>query len=172
MSTPEAIVENKPKRKYTRRVQVDTNPKPNYKIDLSKAIKLRIEKNNTYEEIAKQFDVSKQAVEQRLKPYELMLGNPEQVSQFDRNKDHVLSAAQAKLLVSAIDPEKINKSSTLQLTTAFSQLFDKQRLIRGESTENLNIKSMAMHLKGQIDADEQALRELEDQVSESDPVSD
>ncbi len=45
----------------------------------------------------------------------------------------------SRLFNLAMSPEKIEKSSTLQLVTAGSILFDKHRLLAGESTSNTSI---------------------------------
>lgn len=152
----------KPKRGRPRKTdiipKIDTPiNKPN-RVDIGKALKMRIEKGMTYEEIGNQFGVSKEAVYQGLKAFKNIISKPEEVQAYDKNRDYVISAAQYELLVAALHPERVNKSSTLQLTTAFSQLFDKQRLIRGESTDNINIKSITQHLVDKI-------REREDRIA-------
>jgi hypothetical protein len=41
-----------------------------------------------------------------------------------------------------VSPKKIKAASTLQLTTAYCQVFDKVRLLEGKSTSNINNQSI------------------------------
>lgn len=45
----------------------------------------------------------------------------------------------SKLFAVAMEDKKLDKASTLQLTTAASQLIDKARLLDGDSTENIGM---------------------------------
>lgn len=134
------------------------------RLDVGKALKLYL--GGTKEvDIARLHGVTKQSVNQALKPFKEIIKDPAQINAFEASRDAMLSGGMMRLLTSALDPRTIKKSSTLQLASAYGILFDKQRLVRGESTENVSIKSITMHLKGELDRlrdQEQALASVND----------
>ena len=129
------------------------------RIDTSTALKQYI---NGYSQadIARMQGVTRQAVDQALRPFKAILSNPQSIQAFDNERDKLLSAGQAKLLVAALDGRAIKKSSTLQLASSFGILFDKQRLVRGESTDNIDVKSMVQYMMADRDKLQTRVREL------------
>jgi hypothetical protein len=111
-------------------------------------------------DIARALNVSKQAVNQALKPYKSLIKDAGSLQAFEENRDKILTAGQAKLLSVALDPKVIKKSSTLQLVSSYGILFDKQRLIRGEATSNVNIKSLIQHNQAQLSGAKDALSQV------------
>ena len=104
------------------------------RVDVGKAFELRM-KGMAYTDIAKVLGVSKQAVHSRLQRFTKTLENPECVKVYDENVDTLLSSAQLSVLDKALDRSKLKAAGTLQLVTSFGILFDKQRLVRGQSTQ-------------------------------------
>lgn len=112
------------------------------RFDLGRAIKLRYDQRLSYKEIGDILGVSKQAVEARISNVIKLLGDKDKIGEFIARESSILSNAREMLISAALDPDAIKKSSTLQLTTAYSQLFDKQRLIDGKSTSNVAYSDM------------------------------
>ncbi len=134
------------------------------RVDAGKAFELRM-KGLAYVDIAKLFGVSKQAVHSRLKQFRSCLDNPESIQVYEENVDKLLSAAQVKQLEASLDNDKLKAASTLQNATAFGIFFDKQRLIRGQSTQIIE--------KYDLTSDErETLRTLEARIINQDVVVD
>ncbi len=103
------------------------------KIDVQKALQLRL-KGVSYEDIGKQFGVSRAAVYQRLKP--VIPENNVDLETFKQNRADLLAAKQ-KIILESMTQEQIDKIPPGSRPTAFGILYDKERLERGQSTENV-----------------------------------
>jgi len=103
-------------------------------IDVKKALELR-QQGVTYTDIGKVFNVSKQAVEQALRPYK---GKFRQLEQYKVNRADILAEIQLEILKS-LDCDSIKKASAYQRIGMYGILYDKERLERGESTENVSV---------------------------------
>lgn len=112
------------------------------RVDVGKALELLL-RGCSYSEIGRMMNVSPQAVHKRMARFIAILDDPDIVRQFDSNMDMMLSGSMVKLLSAAVDDAKIKKSSTYQLAASFGILFDKQRLVRGQSTANVDYGGMA-----------------------------
>lgn len=104
------------------------------KIQLAKAIELRLKKL-TYTDIAKQFDCSKQAVQQLLARH---LPYLDVVDEIRKTRADILTAKGIELLLS-LTVEDIKKMPPGSRAMAFGLFFDKERLERDQSTENVSI---------------------------------
>lgn len=102
------------------------------KIDIYQALK-QYEDGVTYQELAKAYGCSAQNVHQRLSPY---IKRRKEVQQFKENRADLLADIQEKIL-SSIDDKLIKKAQLLQRVDAAGKLYDKERLERGQSTENI-----------------------------------
>jgi hypothetical protein len=105
------------------------------KIDVHKAFDLRL-RGLTYEEIAKQFGCCKQSVQEALAPFQVPDGGT--VDLFKDRRADILAATQVRLLQGLTD-EKIKQAKLGELSIAFGTLFDKERLERGQSTQNQGV---------------------------------
>jgi len=105
--------------------------------DVNKAIELRA-KGLTYKDIAIYLGVSKQAVHQRLKG---IMPEDVDLQPYKNHRADILAAKQAELLKS-LTPKDIKDSSPYQKVGMFGILYDKERLERGESTQNVAIAAV------------------------------
>lgn len=110
--------------------------KPAKKIDLQKALELRLKNKLSYDAIAQYFGVSPQAVHERLQRFKSMLADPEIIEQYDKVEDQILTSVKMKYCERLLDPEAIKKASARDASIIYGTLFDKQRLIRGQGTGN------------------------------------
>src|SRR5688572_2472206 len=79
-------------------------PAADVKVDLSEALKLRLRKHWTYEEIADKFGCSKQYIHRVLSEFETLIPSPEVRSAFSEAKAEVLEGVQFKMISSLVDP--------------------------------------------------------------------
>ena len=110
------------------------------KIDVSKALKMYMA-GVPQVDIAKVFGVSRQAVSNALKPFKIK--HPEAIQAYEQNKAELLSEKELMAL-EALDEEKLKKASGRDLAIIYGTLFDKNRLERGKSSQNLSIFSRAI----------------------------
>ena len=130
-----------PKTPPAKRGRPRTNPhnlpilpkRANAKIDLNKAIDLRI-KGLTYQEIADHFGACRQSVQERLAPYVDTVEGIDIGAFKDRRAD--ILAAKQQVVLSALNPDKIKEASARDQVIIFGTLYDKERLERGQSTSN------------------------------------
>ena len=122
----------------------DTSPKG---IPLEKIIELYT-KGLSQSEIAKYFNCSRQAINARVSPY---LEDLQALPDFKKFRADVLAFHQRRLL-NSLDNESIQKASPFQRVGMFGILYDKERLERGESTENVSYIDMT-RTRAQMEAD-------------------
>ena len=89
----------------------------------------------SYTEIAKLTGCSRQNVQQRL---EAVGYDKEDLENFKKHRGDVFAFLQSKLL-NSIDLHELKEISPIQRIVGTGILFDKERLQRGESTENVNV---------------------------------
>lgn len=104
------------------------------KIDIYKAIQLR-NQGNSYSDIAKIYNCTRQHVHQTLAPY---IDRNKHVQRYKHDRADVLADLQLEILGS-LDKECITKAPFVSRITAMAILYDKERLERGESTENVSV---------------------------------
>src|SRR5208283_5903762 len=145
------------------------------RIDISKALDLRLNHNLSYSKIGKQLGVSAQAVHQRLHKFNKIIDDPEVIDAHDKNTDKLLSGGMFKVLSAALDDKKIKAASTLQLVTSYGVLFDKRRLFNNLATNisvTYDLTSDERKLLQALDAkiinqDNQSLNDNDDKGSEA-----
>ncbi len=107
------------------------------KVNVKKALELRL-KGVSQADIARHFNCSRSAVTQALAPYrDLPL---DQLDAWKSHKGDLLEAYQVALLQS-LTPSDIKSMAPASRITAAAILFDKARLQRGESTNNISLFS-------------------------------
>ena len=107
---------------------------------LSEALKLRF-KGLTYDQIAKITGNAKSAIIGQLKPFEALIRNPNAVNAYVEHEEQFFDAIRLQL-VQALgaqlnDPERVKKLDIQRIGWVLGVLFDKMRLIRGKSTQNI-----------------------------------
>jgi predicted DNA-binding protein YlxM (UPF0122 family) len=103
------------------------------KIDLSKAIQLRVENGLSYQEIADYFNVNRASVHAALK--KVGLTGERDTKVFIERRADILAATQQRVL-EHLTEERLKKASVSELNMLFGTLYDKERLERGKSTQN------------------------------------
>ena len=123
-------------------------PQPNTPKDipLESIIEL-YQKGLSTRQIAKLLNCTHPNIVQRLKEYKKeILG----IESFKKNRSDILAIVQSRI-INKITESDVKKASLLQKTTAISQLYDKERLERGQSTSNLAVQSIATDLQSLLD---------------------
>ncbi len=128
-------------------------------IPIERLIELR-SKNLSYDEIAKIVGRAKPTVWERLQPY---IKGVDSLDAFKRNRGDVLAVHQSMLL-SSLTPDDIKKMPGGSRYLAVAQLYDKERIERGLSTDNVSVhvvESEALDLDSEI----AKLRQLRGQLA-------
>ena len=107
--------------------------------DVAKALQLRLVKHLTYAQIGALYNTSPANIRKGLKPMIALLDDPQAVAAF-RSSEAELMDAIRMLAMQAMgeqltDPKRRKKLDLLRLNNLYGTLFDKQRLVRGESTQ-------------------------------------
>lgn len=117
-------------------------------IDTEAAIKLKLDNKLSYQQIAAIQGVSKQAIHQKIK--DLL---PTDTSRtYQEHRADILASLQAKLIQS-IDDEKLKKLPAGSAILALCQLYDKERLERGQATSisDVDIRAIIASIPPNVD---------------------
>ena len=133
------------------------------KLDVRKALTLRLKNHLSYEEIATQLGVSKQGVHQGLKPFMDALGDPRAIQAFQDNEPGLISAAKMKVYSFMIDNAVLQKASLNNLAYAYSQIDTVKRLEEGKATAHIAYADYGKKID-ELDAEEQELREYREKL--------
>lgn len=145
----------KPKKKKPSTIKIPSG------FDVGKAVSLRLKNHLSYEAIGKIMGVTKQCIQQRIQTHIELFDDPELSQAYTENKERIMASAESRFLVAALDKEKMDQASSLQCVTAVGILYDKQRLERGLSTDNISIRSV----HGQIQAKLKDLSDRKDKLT-------
>ena len=120
----------------------DSSDKP---VSIERLLEYR-KRGLSYAEIGKMAGVSKQAIHQRLQPYKDAIDN---LPTFKEYRADLFAVQQSRLLNSLTDKD-IKKMAPASRITSAAIMYDKERLERGKSTENISYADM--------EADREAIR--------------
>lgn len=116
------------------------------RIDLPEAIKLRYKHNMSYQQIADRFNVTKQAVHQRLSQITELLPNSEVIEAYRANKSLILEGLEQVLVSKMLDPDKLKDASLNNIGYTFQQVATQNRLEKGLATERIDCFSVTASL--------------------------
>lgn len=124
---------------------VITHPRAQ-KIDVAKALKLRLQ-GNTLEEIGKVFGCGKQAVYQALDKFIpfTQFADHGALTAYSENRAELFNSVEAHLTASLLDPEAMAKASLNNRAYAFKQIHEARRLESGQSTNNISVLGKFLH---------------------------
>lgn len=117
---------------------------PAKRIDLSKALKLRLVNRLTLQEIATQLGTSKQSVQQALSRFSTLCADPDIAHAYEQSRPALLSAVEEQMLQSLVDPSKLEKASLNNVAYSLTQVSQLRRLESGQSTVNGAFVSLVM----------------------------
>ena len=136
------------------------------KVDIAKSLDLRLNHNLSHRQIAKMQGVSKSAIHKRLQAF-----LPTEATEIYRaNKADILSEAQLKVIIN-MDSKRLKSASLNNLAYSLQNLYNCERLERGQSTHNVSYNVITERLQ-KIDEEEADLRrQLIELGAEDLPVS-
>ena len=106
-------------------------------LDVAKAFKLKMS-GLTYEEVGNALGgYSKSSVFEALQNFRHLLDNPESVKVFREHEAELLDSVRSRLLRLIAERLPNKKNSAYQLAGMYGLIYDKTRLERGQSTENI-----------------------------------
>ena len=144
----------KPKKQLTR---------SDRKIDVARALEMRVKNGLTDTEIAKYFNCTKQSVFKALKRFRDVLLPEQQLVAYQQNKSAILESMESGLLIDMSDPAKRKAASLNNVAYALSQVANMTRLEKGLSTSNIayvDMTSSLEELKAQRAQLQEALEDL------------
>jgi len=125
------------------------------KVNPAQAVALR-RNGATLKTIADLQGVSESAVQKRL----LAILPTEETKVFEKNRAGIFAHLQMQMLQN-LRPAKLQKSSARDLVVSAGILYDKERLERGLSTENVSLRACITDVREAQAAKAQALREMQ-----------
>ena len=108
------------------------------KLDVGRALTMRLVKLRTYQEIADDCGVCKTTVINALKPFEAMIACPEEVVAYRANRAQILDSIEMKIVGAMASPNVLKKASLNNLAYAAQNVNNMSRLERGQSTANVH----------------------------------
>ncbi|MBM4066855.1 MAG: helix-turn-helix domain-containing protein [Planctomycetes bacterium] len=134
------------------------------RINIAEALKLRLVKHLSYQEIADKYGVAKSAVYQALKRFLSILVEPDELEAYKNHKVDLLSSAEMKLLERLVNDEVIEKASLNNVAYAFQQIFNSGRLEQGKSTERIDVFAVTAKLEDLEKKREELLQKIQIRV--------
>ena len=129
-------------------------PQPNRrKVDVERALDLHLNHGLSYAQMAPILGVHPSAIHKRIK--HLLPNNDTQY--YQNHRADILSHVQLQLL-SQVDTRRLKKVSSRDAVISYGILYDKERLERGQSTANTDMRILSATLK-ELEAQEKELRE-------------
>ncbi len=117
--------------------QVKKPHKQHVAVDVNSALKLRVENKLSYQQIANLQGTSRAGIHKALKRF-----LPTKESEyFQANKADILNKVQM-MIVEQVDQKRLKGASLNNLAYAFQNFHNSERLDRGESTSNVDIRSI------------------------------
>ena len=108
------------------------------KVDVPKALVLRLKNHLTYNQIGKQFNCDKAAVHRALAPFVEALKDIEAVKAFEENETSLISAAKMKIFTFMVNNETLKKASLNNLAYSYKELDNVKRLEEGKATARID----------------------------------
>jgi len=155
------------------------NPKPTPRLTQSKkvalpdtsfpvgqALTLRLKNHLTWQQIALQLSCPLNGLWKACRPYLKLLENPQSLQAYRDNKIDLLESAEMTLLSSLVEPGALKKAPLAARSMAFGVLYDKGRLEKGLSTQNVTtIHAELGSLQVDREALEQSLASIEAEIA-------
>lgn len=116
------------------------------RIDVAKALEMRLKQGRSYQEIADHFGVAKQSAHAALKRFSALILQAGELQAFRSSKADVLESVEAQLLIDLADPARRQKASLNNTAYALGQVSTLTRLEKGQSTSNVAYIDMARSL--------------------------
>ncbi len=116
------------------------------RIDVTKALEMRLKRGMTYTEIADYFGVAKQSAHRALKRFSKLIMERGELEAFRTSKADVLEGVEAQLLIDLADPVRREKASLNNVAYALGQVSTLTRLEKGQSTSNVAYMDMSASL--------------------------
>ena len=107
---------------------------------LTEIFKLRFKNKLTFKEIGKIYNVSPQAIHQRIKSLIKLLNNPDLDQAYADNRVDLLNSAERILLSTLIESDKLKDASLNNVAYSLKQIHDMRRINADLSTGNEAIK--------------------------------
>ena len=117
------------------------------KIDIKKALELKVKKGLTYKEIGIYFECSPQAVQQALKKFTALILEPGEIAAYREQKGNILESVEAQLLNDLVDTGKREKASLNNTAYALNTVANMTRLENNLSTSNIGYQDMSKTLE-------------------------
>ncbi len=116
------------------------------KIDVAKALELKLKKGLPYNEIGKYFNCSGQAAQQQLKRFTDLLASTGDIEALRANKAEILDSVELKLLNDLVDKDKRKNASLNNVAYALQNINNMNRLEKGQATANIQYVDLTSSL--------------------------
>jgi len=151
--------------------QIDRRVYSSPKIDQGKLLKQYFINGMLETDIAEYFGVSKQAINQALKPYKELIKDPDKVKAYRENRSIIFDGLESQLVSLALDRGKHKKATLGNVLYGLDKVYNINRLEKGLSTQNVAVLDLTPGEREQLRQLEE-LEQAQDVVIEpSDPDS-
>jgi len=121
------------------------------KFPIAEAFKLRVTNKLTYQEIADRYNVSPQAIHQRLQSLIRLIGDKEVVEAYTDYRTSILTNIEKELISKLLDKNKLSKATINNIAYAFEKIHTARRLEEDKATSIVKPLVTIQDLKEPID---------------------
>jgi len=127
-------------------IQDDIMDKPEGKLDISRALMLRLNNKLSYQQIANILDAPKSTVHASLKPFIALIENPKAAEAYGDNRAPLLNSIEMGILCKLMDEDKVKKATLGNMAYALDKITQARRLEEGKSTANVDARVLTADL--------------------------
>ena len=144
---------------------IDSNIVTVNKIDTSAMIKAYFVNGLSESDIARMQGISRQAVNQALKPYKSLIADPVKLRAYKDNRSLIFDGLESELVSLCLVKDKHKKATLGNVAYALDKVYNINRLEKNQSTQNININSMVSHVNNEIERATEQLKALEQSIN-------
>ena len=114
--------------------------------DTAKLVTDYVSRHLSPAELARIHNTTVPTVKNRLQRFFRTLGSTQQVHAYRLHEGDILDAIRWRIVQLLSEPDRLAKATVKDLAIVFGIMFDKTRLLRGQSTQNISIRTDAILL--------------------------
>ena len=112
---------------------------PAGKINIKKALSLRLDNKLSYQQIATQLGVKQPTLYKALRPFVKLIEHPEAIEAYNHNRTAILQSLEMEIATNLVTDDRLKKATLGNMAYALDKITHARRLEEGQSTDNVHV---------------------------------